>query len=117
MELTPDILIVFAVLVAAVVLFITELLRVDVVAILMVMALVMMFKMSWSAFLAPAYAVLQGLFLGSISAYLNEVYPGLPMQAVALTMLVAPLTSPRFDFTPRDLIIVLTWAHPKACAG
>ena len=83
----------------------------------MVMAMVMMFKMSWSAFLAPAYAVLQGLFLGSISAYLNEVYPGLPMQAVALTMLVAGLMFLvyRFRIIPvtqrfRQIVIVATAA-------
>ena len=40
MELTPDILIVFAILAAAVVLFVTEWLRVDVVAVLMVLTLV-----------------------------------------------------------------------------
>lgn len=57
----------------------------------MLMAIILMFKMSWSPFLAPAYAVLEGLFLGSISAFFNEAYPGLPMQAVSLTLLVAGL--------------------------
>ena len=52
------------------------------------LAIVMAFKKQWSAYLAPAYAVLQGLFVGSISAMYDYAYPGLPMQAVALTLLV-----------------------------
>lgn len=51
-------------------------------------ALVMAFKMRWSTFLAPVYAILEGLFVGSISAMYNYAYPGLPVQAVALTLLV-----------------------------
>jgi len=52
------------------------------------LALVMTFKMKWASFLAPAYAILEGLFVGSISAIYDYAYPGLPMQAVALTLLV-----------------------------
>ncbi|HEX4875229.1 MAG TPA: Bax inhibitor-1/YccA family protein [Chitinophagaceae bacterium] len=52
------------------------------------LAVVMAFKMKWANFLAPAYAVLEGLFVGSISAIYDYAYPGLPMQAVALTLLV-----------------------------
>jgi uncharacterized YccA/Bax inhibitor family protein len=52
------------------------------------LALVMAFKTKWANFLAPAYAILQGLFVGSISAIYDYAYPGLPMQAVALTLLV-----------------------------
>ncbi len=52
------------------------------------LAIVMAFKKQWSAYLAPAYAVLEGLFVGSISAMYDYAYPGLPMQAVALTLLV-----------------------------
>ncbi len=51
-------------------------------------ALLMMFKKTWSQYLAPGYAVLEGLFVGSISAMYNYSYPGLPTQAVALTLLV-----------------------------
>jgi len=53
-----------------------------------VLALVMSFKPQTSTYLAPAYAILEGLFVGAISAVYNNVYPGLPMQAVALTLLV-----------------------------
>jgi uncharacterized YccA/Bax inhibitor family protein len=48
----------------------------------------MIFKKSWSPYIAPAYAILQGLFVGSVSAFYDYAYPGLPMQAVGLTLLV-----------------------------
>lgn len=51
-------------------------------------ALVMMFKKQWAQYLAPGYAILEGLFVGSVSAIYNYAYPGLPTQAVALTLLV-----------------------------
>lgn len=52
------------------------------------LALVMAFKKQWSSVLAPGYSILEGLFVGSISALYNLQYKGLPMQAVALTLLV-----------------------------
>ncbi|MBI5371480.1 MAG: Bax inhibitor-1/YccA family protein [Sphingobacteriales bacterium] len=52
------------------------------------LALVMAFKMKWATWLAPAYAILEGLFVGSVSAIYDYLYPGLPVQAVALTLLV-----------------------------
>lgn len=54
----------------------------------LVLAIVMMFKKTWSPYLAPAYALFEGLFVGAISAMYDYVYPGLPTQAVALTLLV-----------------------------
>jgi uncharacterized YccA/Bax inhibitor family protein len=36
-----------------------------------VLAMVIIFKKEWAPFLAPAYALLEGLFLGSISAMYN----------------------------------------------
>ena len=51
-------------------------------------ALVMAFKKQWASFLAPAYAILEGLFVGSISAMYDYKFPGLPLQAVALTLVV-----------------------------
>jgi uncharacterized YccA/Bax inhibitor family protein len=50
-----------------------------------VMALVTIFKKTWAPVTAPIYAMLQGLFLGGISAAYNVQFQGLPMQAVALT--------------------------------
>jgi uncharacterized YccA/Bax inhibitor family protein len=52
-------------------------------------ALVMAFKMEWSAYLAPVYALIKGYALGAISAYYNfafqKVAPDIITQAVALT--------------------------------
>ncbi|HMO31518.1 MAG TPA: Bax inhibitor-1/YccA family protein [Lacibacter sp.] len=59
----------------------------------LVVALVIIFKKQWSGFLAPAYGLLQGLFIGGISAYFNfafqEKYPDIIMHAVLLTLTVA----------------------------
>jgi uncharacterized YccA/Bax inhibitor family protein len=52
------------------------------------LAVAMAFKKSWSPYLAPAYGIMEGLFVGTISAMYNDRYPGLPTQAVALTLLV-----------------------------
>ncbi|MBL7739344.1 MAG: Bax inhibitor-1/YccA family protein [Chitinophagaceae bacterium] len=57
-----------------------------------IIGLVMSFKKQWSPFLAPAFAILEGLFVGSVSAAYDysfkESYPGLVMQAVGLTLIV-----------------------------
>ncbi|HEY1070893.1 MAG TPA: Bax inhibitor-1/YccA family protein [Thermomonas sp.] len=50
-----------------------------------VVALVTIFKKEWSPFTAPAYAVLEGLFLGAVSAMFELRFPGIVMQAVGLT--------------------------------
>jgi len=50
-----------------------------------VLALITIFKKTWSPFTAPLYSVLQGLFLGGISGTLNAQFPGIVIQAVALT--------------------------------
>lgn len=50
-----------------------------------VFALITIFKKTWAPVTAPIYAVLEGLFLGGISAVFHQQYPFLPMQAVALT--------------------------------
>ena len=56
-------------------------------------ALVIIFKKSWAPYLALGYALLQGLFLGAISAVFEaafaDKYPGIVMQAVMLTFGVA----------------------------
>lgn len=50
-----------------------------------VLALITIFKNSWASVTAPIYAILEGLFLGGISAFFEARYPGMVMQAVALT--------------------------------
>lgn len=50
-----------------------------------ILALVIIFKKEWSGYLAPAYAIAEGLFLGAISAMFNAQYQGIVLQAVGLT--------------------------------
>ncbi|MDA3615877.1 Bax inhibitor-1/YccA family protein [Polluticaenibacter yanchengensis] len=58
-----------------------------------VIALVLIFKKEWSPFLAPLYALLEGLFIGGISATYNFVFaasmPNIITNAVGLTASVA----------------------------
>lgn len=55
----------------------------------LIIGLVINFKKSWSGYLAPVYGLVEGVFLGGISAYYNyafeKIAPGLVMQAVGLT--------------------------------
>jgi uncharacterized YccA/Bax inhibitor family protein len=54
-----------------------------------ILALVLIFKQQWAQYLAPAYALLEGLLIGGISAVYNNAFakiaPGIVMQAVVLT--------------------------------
>src|ERR1700733_4676185 len=50
-----------------------------------VVAMVTVFKKEWSPITAPIYALLEGLFLGSLSAMLELRFPGIAIEAVALT--------------------------------
>jgi uncharacterized YccA/Bax inhibitor family protein len=56
-------------------------------------ALVITFKPTWAGFLSPLYGLLEGFFIGAISAVINlafaEKYPGIVIQAVGLTFGVA----------------------------
>ncbi len=55
-----------------------------------IMAITLIFKMQWASYLAPAYAVLEGLFLGAISAtyayIFEEKMPNIIINAVGLTI-------------------------------
>ena len=59
----------------------------------LIIAIILTFKKEWSPFLAPAYALLEGLFVGAISAYYNYVFaakaPFIIMNAVGLTLACA----------------------------
>ncbi len=50
-----------------------------------IVAMVAIFKQTWAPVLAPAYAILEGLALGGISAFFEVRFPGIVIQAVALT--------------------------------
>ncbi len=55
----------------------------------LIIAIVLAFKPQLSSYLAPVYALAEGVFLGAISAYYNNAFattaPGIVMQAVGLT--------------------------------
>ncbi len=51
----------------------------------LVFALVTVFKKTWAKVTAPVYALLEGLFLGGLSAMFEAQYPGIVIQAVGLT--------------------------------
>lgn len=51
----------------------------------MLLVLVSTFKPHLSTYLAPAYAVFEGLFIGGISAIFEVMYPGIVIQAVGAT--------------------------------
>ena len=50
-----------------------------------IVAMVTVFKKTWAPITAPLYAALEGLFLGGISAVFEARFPGIVIQAVALT--------------------------------
>jgi uncharacterized YccA/Bax inhibitor family protein len=51
----------------------------------LIVAMVTIFKKEWSPVTAPLYAVLEGLLLGGISAMFELRFPGIAIEAVALT--------------------------------
>lgn len=59
----------------------------------LIVGLVISFKPNLSTYLAPVYAILEGFFVGAISAVINEAFlekfPGLVITAVGLTISVA----------------------------
>jgi uncharacterized YccA/Bax inhibitor family protein len=67
-----------------------------------VVALITVFKPSLAPFTAPVYAALEGLALGALSAIFEGRYPGIVIQAVALTFgtLVALLLAYRSGLIP-----------------
>jgi uncharacterized YccA/Bax inhibitor family protein len=50
-----------------------------------IFALITIFKKEWAPVTAPIYSLLEGLVLGSLSAVFELRYPGIAMQAVAMT--------------------------------
>lgn len=51
----------------------------------LVLALITVFKKEWAPVTAPLYAIVEGFFLGAISAMYNHLYEGIVLQAVLLT--------------------------------
>ncbi len=50
-----------------------------------IVAMVTIFKKEWAPITAPIYALLEGVFIGGISSVIEASYPGIVIQAVALT--------------------------------
>jgi uncharacterized YccA/Bax inhibitor family protein len=51
----------------------------------LIVAFVTIFKKEWAPVTAPIYALLEGLALGGISAFFDQMYHGIAIQAVGLT--------------------------------
>jgi uncharacterized YccA/Bax inhibitor family protein len=51
----------------------------------LVFAIITIFKKNWAAVTAPVYALFEGLVLGFISSLMESYFPGIVIQAVALT--------------------------------
>ena len=50
-----------------------------------ILVLIAAFKPQYSGFLAPGYAIFEGLFIGGISSIFEVMYPGIVIQAVSCT--------------------------------
>jgi uncharacterized YccA/Bax inhibitor family protein len=51
----------------------------------LIFAMVTIFKKQWAPVTAPIYALLEGLFLGSLSAVMEQRFHGIAIESVALT--------------------------------
>ena len=51
----------------------------------LILVLIASFKPQYSTFLAPGYAIFEGLFIGGVSAIFEAMYPGIVIQAVGAT--------------------------------
>lgn len=52
----------------------------------LILVLISAFKPQYSSYLAPGYALFEGLFIGGISAIFEVKYPGIVIQAVGATL-------------------------------
>ncbi len=50
-----------------------------------IVAMVTAFKKEWAMYTSPVYALLEGVILGGLSSMFEKAYPGIVVQAVALT--------------------------------
>tara|TARA_Y100000589_G_scaffold115167_1_gene109260 strand:- start:1900 stop:2439 length:540 start_codon:yes stop_codon:yes gene_type:complete len=54
----------------------------------LVIGLLIIFNKKWISYLAPIYAVTQGIFLGMISYYFNSLYDGIAITAISYTLCI-----------------------------
>lgn len=64
----------------------------------LIMVLVASFKPNLAPWLAPGYAIFQGLFIGGISAFFEIMYPGIVIKAVGATMVTAMICLALYKF-------------------
>lgn len=55
----------------------------------LITAMAIVFRPGWAGFLAPLYAILEGMCLAAISVLFNKIYPGIVLNAVLLTFCLA----------------------------
>ena len=55
----------------------------------LIVAIVTVFKKTYAPVTAPIYALVEGLFLGTLSSFFERMFPGIVVQAIALTLGVA----------------------------
>lgn len=82
-----------------------------------IISLIIIFKKDMAPYLSPAYAILEGLALGGISAIANSYYPGIVLQAISLTFVVTTVMLLLYRFRViqatqkfRSVIIIATAA-------
>lgn len=70
----------------------------------LVVALIIIFKKTTAPWLSPLYAILKGLVVGALSTWMEMRFPGIVLQAIALTLggtmdhpRRLPLASPRWS--------------------
>ena len=54
----------------------------------LILAIVTIFKRKWAQFTVPVYSVAQGCALGGISYHYNQVYDGIVLQSISLTVCI-----------------------------
>ncbi len=55
----------------------------------LIIVFTLMFKPLLAQYLAPVYALVEGVFLGMISLFFETIYPGIVTQAILLTLAIA----------------------------
>lgn len=83
----------------------------------LILVLIAAFKPHLSNFLAPGYALFEGLFIGGLSFYFEMMYPGIVIQAVSATFVTFAICLALYKFkivkvnqTFRSVVIASTLA-------
>lgn len=83
----------------------------------LILVLVAAFKPHLSSYLAPGYALFEGLFIGGLSYYFETMYPGIVIQAVSATFVTFAVCLALYKFrivkvnqTFRSVVIASTMA-------